>query len=85
MFDNITKEENTISPKNLFPSNTTQSDMISPENSVKKGNNRVNNINISNININQKQLFKPLIKEDNNKNRVQNSISNVSAISVCTA
>ena len=80
MFDNMSKEENTISPKNLFPSSTTQSDMISPENSVKKGNNRVNNINISNININQKQLFKPLTKEDNNKNRVQNSINNVSAI-----
>ena len=80
MFDNMTKEENTISPKNLFPSNTTQSDKISPENSVKKANNRVNNINISNININQKLLFKPLIREDNNKNGVQNSINNVSAI-----
>ena len=74
----MAKEENTISPKNLFPSNTTQSDMISPENSVKKANNRVNNINISNIN--QKQLFKPLNREDNNKNRVQNTISNVSVI-----
>ena len=76
----MTKEENIISPKNLFPSNTTQSDKISPENSVKKANNRVNNINISNININQKLLFKPLIREDNNKNGVQNSINNVSAI-----